>query len=1115
MKAHAPQPSEPDPVTSENPETVPPVEPTAPPPPVVDPNAPAVWPRWFFPLDAAMALLVLVCAGLATSFAARNSDLWLHMASGRLIANGEYQFGVDPFSYATDGRTWINHSWLFDLAVYQAYQLDESGAALVAIKALGFTLAIALLMLIRRSGQPIWPWVLFSALAMLASLPHTSLRPHIASAVFLAMTLYVVLGVRWVPGSWRNPIILAVCFWFWANTSEWFILGPLVVLLTLVGEALHAAVLGKTPEGAEQGLSAFAPAVPIRDLAKALILGVVACMLNPHHVQVWQIPSEFGFGLPPVVKSDELYSLLLLSPLSSSFTERAAFGYNVNGLAYGLLLLFGGLAIVGGFSALRLSHLLLWIAFLVLSFQHHRLILFFAMVAVPVASACANAFSQRVGRGSASHPATKITLMLSSLARIISFPAILLMGLAAIPGWLHPRPADPALTNRVAWAVTPDEGLKRIALRIHDWRTSGQLPPEFRGLVLNHEAANYCAWFDPQGKVFFNSRFDFHGEELARIVGVRKSLRFNLAGGDQPDFTLLRELCTDLQVTYVLYTEGGTTFSPIKLDAPVALVYGSNEWIFWHVDGRAAVLGWKGGSEANPQAFTRMTFNPAQLAFDPDQKPLPPPTVQAAAIAAEEWWEEYADVTNPTPVEVLDALVWTNLAQGLWNSRAMELRSQVWPQTLGSVAGGIGFSFAQVPENLPIPTADDGELSLQLMAIRAARRAIAANPDVPEPYLVLAKSAANNYLSLPGQDTSELLHVQVAGYRQYLDRIPKPDRIDPSLAELGQSSAGLLSEFYVNPALTNDIFPRPLRLIDLHREMVKLATEYAEVSAQQITNEEARKQFLSAAAKAKSEADQQYTQANDRFEQLVRSKPTVSVQERIGMLLGTEMVGRAIQTFREAKVEDLGNQGMEIAILMTRLKLRAGFVAEAARDIQDLSESLDDLPSAGDPANRNALRAYKQQLQQLQVELWRVTGDYAKLDEAIKMDAANVQPLSPENRATIERYLSVGPNWNGMFITMHGALGGSLGLNMGGELIRRGYAPEPVYPFLMEVQFYLQSGVLAVMQGDIMTARTRFQQVLRPQGIELPANRIERALAERYLGLMESATKQPVMAPKP
>src|SRR5437763_12151986 len=95
--------------------TLPTAAPSPAPPAVARPS------RWGGRVDVVLAGLVLGCAFLAGSFVARNSDLWLHRAAGRLIASGEYHFGTDPFAYTTAGRYWANHAWLFDLGLYVAF----------------------------------------------------------------------------------------------------------------------------------------------------------------------------------------------------------------------------------------------------------------------------------------------------------------------------------------------------------------------------------------------------------------------------------------------------------------------------------------------------------------------------------------------------------------------------------------------------------------------------------------------------------------------------------------------------------------------------------------------------------------------------------------------------------------------------------------------------------------------------------------------------------------------------------------------------------------------------------------------------------------------------------
>src|SRR5690348_12286356 len=75
---------------------------TIPLPPVAQPSAaPATDSAGRHGWDRLLALLVVILAFLTASFLAHNSDLWFHLATGRLLAHGQFSFGTDPFAYTT------------------------------------------------------------------------------------------------------------------------------------------------------------------------------------------------------------------------------------------------------------------------------------------------------------------------------------------------------------------------------------------------------------------------------------------------------------------------------------------------------------------------------------------------------------------------------------------------------------------------------------------------------------------------------------------------------------------------------------------------------------------------------------------------------------------------------------------------------------------------------------------------------------------------------------------------------------------------------------------------------------------------------------------------------
>src|SRR5262245_6253714 len=149
-------------------------------------------------LDRVLVVLVLAFAFLSASFTARNTDLWQHLAVGRMIVAGEYHFGTDPFAFTTETVYWAHHAWFVDLIVYGVAQAAggiesrAAGIVLVGLKALLISLLAAILMGIRRPGQSLWAPAFFTALAVLAISMRALLQPTVVSFLFLAITLCIL-----------------------------------------------------------------------------------------------------------------------------------------------------------------------------------------------------------------------------------------------------------------------------------------------------------------------------------------------------------------------------------------------------------------------------------------------------------------------------------------------------------------------------------------------------------------------------------------------------------------------------------------------------------------------------------------------------------------------------------------------------------------------------------------------------------------------------------------------------------------------------------------------------------------------------------------------------------
>ena len=129
-------------------------------------------PAWLVPFDRVLAVLVVALAFLLGSFAALNSDLWMHLASGRLLAEGGFSFGVDPFSVATDAAAspWVHHSWLYSWLLYQLYA-GFGGARADHSQGARPRFIVALLFQMRNVETNRWLQVMCLLLATLSAQP--------------------------------------------------------------------------------------------------------------------------------------------------------------------------------------------------------------------------------------------------------------------------------------------------------------------------------------------------------------------------------------------------------------------------------------------------------------------------------------------------------------------------------------------------------------------------------------------------------------------------------------------------------------------------------------------------------------------------------------------------------------------------------------------------------------------------------------------------------------------------------------------------------------------------------------------------------------------------------
>jgi hypothetical protein len=688
----------------------------------------------------------------------RNSDFFLHLATGRELASGNYTFGEDPFAYTTRDVYWANHAWLFDLLLYTAYQLI-GGAGLVVLKALAIAALALVLLRFRPSGGPLWVPGVCALLALLTMRPRLLLQPACLSIVLLGLVLWLL----WRRG--RGVYVLPWVFVLWVNLDGWFVLGLFLLLVVcvadwigLVGPASRAG-----PEEVPLG-SRHLPRLPWWLLPACL----AACLVSPHHVFAFRLPDELSWRIwTGELRHDPRFAGLFASPWQLAPLGPAS-GYNLSAWAYFILLGLGALSFVGNRSARRDWRLPVWLLFALLGAWPIRLAGFFAVVAGPIT---ALNFGELLPAGAGPR-----------LARLGVVLVALVLLVLTWPGWLTGLGRS---ETGLAWRVRPDPSLERLCRTVTRWREEGLLREEQRLFAIHPDVAHYCAWFAPGEKNYLDSRLSLFLHVIGSFEQVCRGLDPSLGRGEPEGW---QEVLDSNDVACVVLYDPDVR----RLGTPLHQVNQSPaNWPILAVAGRAVIVG--NGSSTLRGAH----LNVNQLAFAPpgDDSPLPPaPRDPAGRLLADR--PCCARFTHPPSGSAWErdaAAVYLRLFE---EDSSRAARQQDRRTRSRQVAGMVGV--AALPGG-PAPTAtlltsrlglgpiflpDRNNLppALPLLAIRAARRAVAAHPDdarawllLGQAYLALARTSPSEMFAAPAL-LGMLRHVQtVTAFSQAL--LYEPDLI--------------------------------------------------------------------------------------------------------------------------------------------------------------------------------------------------------------------------------------------------------------------------------------------------------------------------------------------------
>ncbi|MCK5798221.1 MAG: hypothetical protein KAI47_13605, partial [Deltaproteobacteria bacterium] len=241
-----------------------------------------------------------------------NTDIWWHLAAGRLIVKTGHFLYEDPFSSGAFHAPWIDVHWLFQVLAYGVYRLGGV-EALVWAKALVVGLAAWSLLLVSEKASAVQdhsaqapsarhtlphatrPWAIL-IIVTLVTLTRSLIfaRPIVLTLLFLSLFLLILESFR----TRRHPRILLLLLplqILWANTQGLFLLGPLLVAIYALGDLVSwllfpfvgfSRFIGHTRKEASAPRS-----LPIFFLLFLSILGLIAAsLLTPYGLRGLFLP---------------------------------------------------------------------------------------------------------------------------------------------------------------------------------------------------------------------------------------------------------------------------------------------------------------------------------------------------------------------------------------------------------------------------------------------------------------------------------------------------------------------------------------------------------------------------------------------------------------------------------------------------------------------------------------------------------------------------------------------------------------------------------------------------------------------------------------------------------
>ncbi|HEV3236488.1 MAG TPA: hypothetical protein VGZ25_05840 [Gemmataceae bacterium] len=493
---------------------------------------------------------------------------------------------------------------------------------------------------------------------------------------------------------------------------------------------------------------------------------------------------------------------------------------------------------------------------------------------------------------------------------------VLVLLVCAWPGWLQVPPFEP---RRLA--IDLSASLQAGAQATRHWHQEMKLGPAAKGLHVSKDSLNVFAWFCPEDEGVF-------------IDQLAAGLKGNPKGPEE-----MADRMRVAKINHLILYDA----NPDRLFAGLdQLLSDPEQWPLLFVEGNLAVFGWRDPAlRESKESFRIWQWNLDQLAFRPAQEKKAPHPADNRQPEPRSWWDAFLKPLPSRSIDRDEATFYLFYSEALLRSSRYRLLN-TWEESqatalVGAAAGWsrpagmldasmrltafrpLAAAPGSAPNSLPAPDRlvhlvqerfafqrDDSPVSLLYLAIRAARRSLATNPDdaksysvLGECYLRLLKNTRERFWCQGLPELAQLRQVQAsAALNQAL-------ALDPTLSQAHLNLANLYLEMTRISEGNGGFLDLALTHLRSYHALIKRNGSPSGVDAAQFREQQNQ---------LTEDLDRRSQEVEQRTNELTVESPHLRLLDRAIMAFRKGLAGKALNLLLESDISAFGPRGMALEL---------------------------------------------------------------------------------------------------------------------------------------------------------------------------------------------------------